>query len=459
MSDSTNPPPPHPHSSNERVEAQSRPIARRNFLGWRKRIGIALLFAVIAAVGFAYLQKRQTPRYTARATMRFEKPDSATDTIGAKEILDGDAALGIETLVEILRSTFLRTRVVESFTPEERKSLERVLRKRTTSNENLLASGEWLGDLEFSRIGRSQLILVEVTHENPEAAALVANRYVAHLINHFTQSAAGMTGSAVDFLKERLETLQRESEQAAQDLQRYQQANNLITLRTSQDIVAQNLATVSAKLTQDRLALAEIEIAARQAESFRSEKKDLFAIPYFANHGSVPVLKAQLSALLNEQTLLGVRYLERHYKMVEIADKIRGTEEQLEKAVELAGLALKTQLDEIRQRIKSLEAEYTLREKENVSLRALSDDYNRLEIQADAKKASYLAALNRFNAALTTPGRPTIPISPLDSATVPTAPVIANVKSIAQRSAGFGALVFLGFVVALSWFERRSRTA
>lgn len=458
MADVPHQPPPAKSGADKEEELGEQRTLRDYVIILRERLWVALPVALIVALGYCYSQARQVRMYAAHATMQFEKPDTIVVTKGVvDQSINSDA--DINTNIQILQSNRLRSKVVESFTPDEMKILQRAALKRLPPGTSPSAVGVALGTVEFIPVRSSYLISVNVKHEDPEAAALIANRYVKQFMNHLYESAGGKNEDAVVYLKDQIARLQKESEKAEQELQQYMRSHNLISLDKSQNIVAQNLATVSNKLTQEKLALIEIENQAKQAEEYRNAGKNLQEISYFASHGSVPLLKSQLNALLQEQTILSARYLEKHHKMLDVAEKIAVTQQQLAKAIDLASADLKTRLNETRQRVKSLEEEYARHEKENLALRELSVDYNSLQTQADAKKANYLAVLNRYNEVSTTQNLEKIPLHPLDSAAVPSSPYTPNLRNIAQTSVGLGVLVFLGVAIGLSFIDDRIKSA
>ncbi len=424
----------------------------------RERFWIALPLALLVAIGYAYLQGRQIRMYAAQATMQFEKPDTVVTTQG---VVDQSVRSDIDlnTYIQVLYSNKLRSRVLASFTPAEQKILQRAAVKRLQAKHSEEPVGLPLGVVDFLAVRNSFLISVTVKHEDPEAAALVANRYVKQFMDHLFENAGGKNEEAVLYLREQIERLRHESETADQALQLYMKQHNLISLDSSQNLVAQNLATVSTNLTQARLALLEIENQARQSEVYTASHKNVLEIAFFATHGSVPQLKAQLDGLLQLRTLYNERYLERHPKMVELESKIAVTQEQLDRALDLARADLQTRLAEARQRVTSLEAEYTRHEKENLNLRELSVDYNSLQTQATAKRSNYLAVLNRLNEISTTQNLEKIPLHKLDDAQVPDEPYAPNIPSILRTAAVLGLAVFLGIAIGLSFLDDRVKSS
>ena len=166
---------PPPHASPPPVDRDDEIVQRRTFRDYyiilRERIWIALPLALLVSIGYGYLQMQAVPLYAASATMQFEKPDTIVTTVGVvDQAVRSDVDLN--TYIQILQSGKLRNRVLESFTPEERKILQRAALKRSPPGTSPAAVGLPLGNYGFSSLHNSFLIGVNVTHEDPEAAQI-----------------------------------------------------------------------------------------------------------------------------------------------------------------------------------------------------------------------------------------------------------------------------------------------
>ena len=127
---SSQPPAPSPGSNADRDdEIVQRRTFRDYYIILRERVWIALPLALRISIGYGY-QQMQAPRvYSASATMQFEKPDTIVTTVGVvDQSMRSDVDLN--TNLQILNSGKLRGRVLESFSPEDRKILQRTALKR-----------------------------------------------------------------------------------------------------------------------------------------------------------------------------------------------------------------------------------------------------------------------------------------------------------------------------------------
>jgi uncharacterized protein involved in exopolysaccharide biosynthesis len=108
--------PPSPQPIEE--DAVERRTLRDYYIILRERLWIALPLALIVSIGMGYYQSREVPMYAAAATMQFEKADNVVNTPGVSDpTVRSD--IDLNTYISVFNSQRLRTRVAESFTPEE----------------------------------------------------------------------------------------------------------------------------------------------------------------------------------------------------------------------------------------------------------------------------------------------------------------------------------------------------
>ncbi len=168
----------------------------------RERLWIALPLALLVAVPMGYFKARETPMYASTATMQFEKPETV---VTSQAVVDASVRSDIElnTNIQVLNSARLRTRVVESFTPEEVRILQRPFLKNLPPGGAPPPPGAALGSVSIAPERNSLLISVTVRHPDPQAAALIANRYVTQFMNYLIDHVGGINETAVEFLKTR----------------------------------------------------------------------------------------------------------------------------------------------------------------------------------------------------------------------------------------------------------------
>ena len=85
-----------------------------------------------------------------------------------------------------------------------------------------------LGSIDPRAVRASFLIKITAIHRDPEAAALVANRYVDQFMQYLLDSVGGKNEYAVEYLRHRGEQVRKEAEAAEQKLQEYMREHHLV---------------------------------------------------------------------------------------------------------------------------------------------------------------------------------------------------------------------------------------
>jgi capsular exopolysaccharide synthesis family protein len=173
----------------------------------------------------------------------------------------------------------------------------------------------------------------------------------------------------------------------------------------------------------------------------------------------VPALKAQLNEAEQTQALLMERYLERHPKVIDNANKIAITKVQLSNAVDLAIADLNTRLAAAKDSVEALQKEYASQEAQELSLRALSVDFTSLQSRATVAKSYYMEILDRLNQTTTFKNLDKISLHPLDRASPPGGPISPNIPGITRTSVGLGVIVFLAIAIGLGFVDDRIKSA
>jgi capsular exopolysaccharide synthesis family protein len=445
------------HNSATEEDLVERRSPRDYYIMLRERLWVALPIALLVAIGYFYYQARQTPMYMAVATMQFERPDTIVTTQGVVDPAI-HSEVDINTYLQVLNSGKIRARVAESFAPDERAILLRPALKKLQPGQSPPPVSSELGSVSFDAIRNSFLISITARHEDPEAAALIANHYLKQFMDELYEEVGGKNEFAVNYLNERADELRKEMEASELRLDQYMKDHDLISLDKNINIVDDQLKAVDAALTDQKLSLLNLQDLAQQVADYQKNHKDLLEISYIAAHGAIPKLRDQLSGLIQLQVTLSETYLAHHPKMIKVADDIAATKDQIDQEVRQAIEDLNTSLAGATRNVEALQADYKEHEKQDLQLRALSVDYNTLENQASVAKTNYLQILDRLNQNTTTKNLEKIPLRPLDYATPNFTPYAPSIPKIVRTSVFLGILVFVAVAVGLSFIDDRIKS-
>ncbi|HWA28458.1 MAG TPA: polysaccharide biosynthesis tyrosine autokinase [Lacunisphaera sp.] len=442
-------------NDNQVVERRS---LRDYYIILRERLWIALPVAILAALGLGYVKAREVEMFASTATMQFERPERV---VLADQVVDTAirSDIDLNTYIQVLTSGRMRTLVAQSLTPEEIRILQRPYLKDLAPGASPPAVGNLLGNMSTQSIRNSYLLNITVTNRDPEGAAIIANKYVEQFMHYLFESAGGKNTEAVDFLRARAEELRKESQDAEAKLQEYRRKHNLVSLDNSINIISDNLRNYNTSLTEARRARIDIENQLAQIERMQQSGGSLLDIGYIANYGNLPTLKKQLTELQNTQSILSERYLERHPKMLNVANSIDVVTAQINQDIAQSIAALRVQYDKLKETEASYAKEYKKAEAEQLRLGELTPEYKSLENQAQVAKAAYIKILDRFNDTTTTKNLDNIPVKPLDRAQPAGAPYTPNMRNIIKTSIGLGLLVFAGVAIGLSFIDDRVKSA
>ncbi|WP_438483499.1 GumC family protein [Oleiharenicola lentus] len=424
----------------------------------RERLWIALPVALLVALSYGYYKAQETPKFSAQATMQFERGERV---VQIEQVVDTTvrSELDLNTYIKTLESAKLRKMVSESLTPDEIKILQRPYLKDLAPGASLPTAGELVGDVAIGSIRNSFLISITAINRDAEGAALISNRYVAQFMRYLFEYSGGKNDTAIEYLRTRSEELRKESEAAEGRLQEYRRKHNLVSLDNSVNIVNDRLKAIYGALTSARLNRLDVETLIAQITKMQQDNGNLLEINYISSYGSIPSLKSQLSDLNRNQSIYSERYLERHPKMVDIANSIDVVNGQINRNIEQSIADLRTNYIKLQETESAYQKEYDEASRDQLRLGELSVDFKSLENQAQVHKSNYIQLLDRLNQTTTSKDLDNIPVKPLDPAVQPGGPFTPNLNNIIKTSSLLGLLVFAGVAVGLSFLDDRVKSA
>jgi capsular exopolysaccharide synthesis family protein len=442
-------------NDNQVIERRS---LRDYYIILRERLWIALPVALLVALSWGYYKAQETPMYSSTATMQFERAERIVQN---EQVVDTSVRSEIDlgTYLQILNSGRLRTMIAQSLTPDEVKILQRPYLKELAPGVNPPSVSGLIGSASIASIRNSFLISITVANRDPEGAALLANRYMEQFMRYLIEYSGGKNEVAVEYLRTRGEELRKESEAAESRLQDYRRKHNLVSLDNSINIIGDRLKTINGMLTTARLGRLDIETLLGQIDRMQKAGGSLLEIGYISAYGSIPLLKAQLADLNKSASILSERYLERHPKMVEVANSIDVVSAQITRNIEQSISDLRTQYVKLQETEASYQREYNEAEKDQLRLGELSVEFKSLENQAQVAKSNYIQILDRLNQVTTSKNLENLPVKPLDRALPAGAPYTPNIRNIIKTSLGLGLLVFAGVAIGLSFIDDRVKSA
>jgi capsular exopolysaccharide synthesis family protein len=360
-----------------------RLVAR--FLKRAHLVGLVTLLVVIPAAVATYLAK---PLY--RSTALVEVNPDPVRVLPYSDVADtttggaGNLENYMGTQEQILRGASLRGRV--------QRRLETDYQGQPAVNEI-----PYLFDrMSLRKIEKSQLFELAYQGEDPDAAAIVVNLYAEEFAKQNFEMRQATRLSAEQSLKQELAELEKQLQLSEDELMRYAQANDIMSLEQGQvDPLQQRLGI----LTQ-QLAETEGAVAAAQAAADSAKQATVDAFPARLVTSEISQLQSRVFSLEQELTTLRTRLGENWPSVVEKRNELALVQQQLtvEKTAVLARQQQQTRLDlesaQARRRI----AADTLAQQKNLvnGFHDASTKYGALKREVDTNRNLYEGLLQRL---------------------------------------------------------------
>ncbi|MGH2551184.1 MAG: GumC family protein, partial [Thermomicrobiales bacterium] len=199
---------------------------------------------------------------------------------------------------------------------------------------DVLASiGRLSAALDVKRIDRTKVLQIDVTSENPQKAARLANAIADAFIVDQLEARFDNARRAANWLGDRLQELRedlRNSEEAVED---FRSKNNLVMTNTG-TVNEQQLSEINGKLVAARAEAAESKAKLDQATRIIEAKGNIQAIPDVLKSSVISNLRTQQAEVVRREADLVSRYGDRHPGVVNVRAERREIDRQISNEVD-----------------------------------------------------------------------------------------------------------------------------
>ena len=387
------------------------------FRRWR-----IVLSIIILGVGAVMLNVMlETPQYSSTVELILDPRDKKV--VESETVLSGLGrdAVTIASEVRVIRSSAIAERVIRDLNLTRDPEFNPVLRKSSFSFASLFG---WFGKkaqartsdrldnsltvnqlnemskrlskkVNARRVGKTFIIAVTFTSENPEKSARIANKLAdAYLVSQL-EAKFQATKRANQWLNSRLASLQEKLQESEKAVELYIAQHNLIGTKGKTPFEAEH-EKLNEKLILARIELNEKSTQYQQAREILRKRGRLSSIEVLARSEEIIRLRHERAKLAKEEAELIALFTKRHPKVVSKRGERRDLERQIEaEAGKIVGslrtsyYAAKKKVDLIKQNINQLKGKTQGERNASIRLREL-------QREADANKAVYESFLNRF---------------------------------------------------------------
>lgn len=410
---------------------------------WRGRwlVVVAAILGVALSSLVAYLQ---IPEYQARAMIQIEPPTPFF--MGVNEALMGGGGYWqnsdfYNTQFKIITSKAIADQVVA----------ELKLKDRAEFRDSEDPSGLLLRHVSVEPVPESRLTYIMVSHEDPEEAALWANRIADVYIRHSLEQRVESARKAFDWLVERLRSTEVQMRDQNDKLYRQYQQDDFVPEGTA-SAVNTSIEKLQGELVEAQTQRITLDAAYKQALDLKSRGENLESIPQIAKDPAWIGLRAQVSALELEKQRLKEKYKDNHPEVIRVDTLMAGLKKKKdERAAEIIAL-----MDKERAQLQKSEAQ----------LRAAVEDQKRvaagqsrrvaeldtIKKQASSASGMYDILLQKLNESNIASSVQTNNIALVDKA-VSGVKIKPNQKQAALIGLGLGLLLGIGLVLGRDYFD------
>lgn len=248
--------------------------------------------------------------------------------------------------------------------------------------------------LSVSRGGRTFVVSVGVTSNDPEKSALIANTVTEVYLDASARIQAGSTGRAADELTARLDELRLGVEQAERAVETFKAENEIIDAQ-GRLITDDEITRLNDQLSQARARTVELRARAQSARDLDVQAVVTGSLPEQIASGSMTELRAQYTNLQLSADRLAVRLGPRHPELLAVQAQLRGAELQIRTELSRIVASLQVDLTRAQQQEQELSTELARLKVRQGDLGNELVTLRELEREASAKRAVYEAFLLR----------------------------------------------------------------
>jgi polysaccharide biosynthesis transport protein len=425
-----------------------------------ERWWIGLIVGAAVAAAFVLAQPKPEPIYKTEVKLLFEPQKDRV--IGIDSVVDTTTtnALQLQLHIEQMYSTTFYESVQSSFTPKEIEQIQNAYRNPdnpTAPPPPLAAIIRPNVSIEPQR--NTTIVRISARNRDPEAAALIANRFARQYITFTIDRAMTTTSSAILFLRNQADEKRAEMEAVERQKQDFRAKHNMAALGENKGIVQQKVAMLGNSLAEAELQQTNLRTLLESIEDYQKNGRNLLEIAAIASFGNVTTMKDRIDALLAARRQLEERYAENHPRMIENRLALDDAEANFKASQELAIAELRNRFNFAKQHELRLRADYAEAEKQAQEMDKITIQYKFMEDDAAIKNKNYQDIVSRLSETNIVAQLDNVNIKILDKAPVPSFPDTGTPKEVIKQAVAVAMILFIGIPIGLGFLDTRVKSS
>lgn len=296
---------------------------------------IAITFLIILSGCLLYtftVQREYTSRASIHILRDVDNPVEARKTRSDLIVDQQD----LMTQVKLLESMEVVNYVKKQLKPEEISRLMAPYHDMITFGQKVTEEYILVRNRRIIPERMTLLVYIEFHHPDAEIAAKVANLYAREFIAYSQHVNSSDMLLMIDSLRDKVNQQDKKVRELEKKMVDYRRENTAISLDQKVDILANELASITASLTESKQVYESVQTEWKMIQDYQREKKNLWELPSIARNQRVAALLPERSSLLVDIAQLEKRYKPKHPKMIEFNRRLDQLNNELNAAVESA---------------------------------------------------------------------------------------------------------------------------
>ena len=304
-----------------------------------------------------------------------------------------EAAVG--TVLESLRSRALLTRVVGANRLAENRDF--LPADANGKSPGVAAAADALGGLIAIQVRKgTRLVDVAVSHHDPHLAQALVNSLTDEFIQSKIEQRAASSQAVMTFLLKEAERLKDRLQKSDEAMQAYKETHDALSLEERQDTVVGKLRSQAAQFNDARATRIRLEATRAELQLAAGKREVLLAHPTVAGHPTLTALRDKVQALQTQILTLGLRYTEKHPKMIQAHAQLADAQATLESAALRVPQLIQTEYERALATERNFEQALQGQEKLALTLDKQAISYKVLAREMETNRALYDAVLRRL---------------------------------------------------------------
>ena len=316
----------------------------------------------------------------------------------------------------------------------------------------------FLGSLMVLPVRNSELIDLAFRSADPELAARVANAHAKAYIDQNLELKFLASKVASDWLGTKLAEQGKQVEASENELQRYREQTDSVSLDPRNDIVAQKLIDLNAAVTRAKTERISRETLYNQLRAIGQNRQALDTFPAIQSNPFVQQLKAQLADLERQQAQLSDRLAERHPDMIKLRVSIESVHTKLDLEIAKVVQAIHNEYLSARDQENSLVSALEAQTQESQAQNRTAIKYEALQRVASSNRQIFESLLQRAKETGISGELRASNVRIVDTADIPRTPVAPRKGRMLLLALLSGAVLAVALAFFAEYLDNRIKT-